>query len=113
MSKQRKHRGELLKDTIKSLGVKVEVAANRAGYSRSAYYKHIEDENLSLHILIRYGKGLDYDFSEVIPEINSLNQVETEKPTSLKEALKVIEHLKEKYYLLLEKYNALLEHKIQ
>jgi hypothetical protein len=109
MSKKSVHRGDILKNAIKNRGIAVKVAASKAGYSRSSYYKHIEQENLSLHILIQYGRNLEIDFSKDIPEINSIDYTETGNPTTLKEALKQIEILKDKYYLLLEKYNKLLE----
>lgn len=111
MAKKRNHRGEILKNVVKNLGVATKVAAKKAGYSRSAYYKHIEDEDLSLHILLKYGKGLEYDFSKFIPEINSIDYKQIGTPATLKEALKQIDMLKEKYYSLLEKYNKLLEEK--
>ncbi|MCG2418261.1 hypothetical protein K8089_04440 [Aequorivita sp. F47161] len=109
MSKKSVHRGDILKNAIKNSGIAVKVAANKAGYSRSSYYKHIEQANLSLHILIQYGKNLEIDFSKDIPGINSIDYTEAGRPTTLKEALKQIDVLKEKYYLLLEKYNKLLE----
>ncbi|MGS2765013.1 hypothetical protein [Sinomicrobium sp. M5D2P9] len=109
MSKKKIHRGEVLKKAVKNSGIAIKVVAEKAGYSRSAYYKHIEMEDLSLHILLKYGKGLEFDFSQFIPEINSIDDKEMGHPVTYKEALNQIHLVKEKYYSLLEKYNNLLE----
>lgn len=94
------------------------VVAKRAGYSRSSYYNHILDPELSFDILREYGKALKHDFSIELPELNNHIIVEEEtedyiKPSTLEQALKLAEKWKAKYYLLLEKYNQLLEEKIR
>ncbi|MCZ4319909.1 hypothetical protein O4H26_13020 [Aequorivita viscosa] len=109
MSKKSVHRGEILENAIKVRGIAIKVAASKAGYSRSSYYKHIDQKDLSLHILIRYGSNLEIDFSKDIPELNSIDYSESGNPKTLKEALNQNNILKEKYYSLLEKYNELLE----
>jgi hypothetical protein len=110
MSSIHKHRGEILEKVVKQTGLRIEVAIRKTGYSRSAYYKHIKEKDLSLHILIKYGNALNYDFSFDIPDLKQLvGERNPDQPVNLQDALLVISNLKEKYLNLLEKYNILLE----
>jgi hypothetical protein len=93
------------------------VVAKRAGYSRSSYYNHIMDPELSFEILQQYGKALKYDFTANFPDMTKhiLEEEESEysNPTTLEQALKLADHWKHKYYKLLEKYQQLLEEKLK
>jgi|SRR5690606_38887427 len=110
MAKRRLHRGLLLKTIVQNSGLKVAVAAKKAGYSRESYYKHIAREDLSLNILLKYGKALHYDFSNDLPEMETLTLMEhTSTPTTLPQALQALETINAKYRELLEKYTAVLE----
>ncbi len=109
MISKKRHRGEILETAIKNSGIAIKVVTARAGYSRSSYYNHITNDNLSLHIILKYGEAINFDFSEMIPEIRRIEQVEFGNPKNLREAKKQINILKEKYYNLLEKYNSYLE----
>ena len=44
-------------------------ALAKAGYTRSSYYKHIRDPDLPYHILAGYGKAIEHDFTEELPEM--------------------------------------------
>ena len=111
-----KHRGEILQAAIASSGLSVIAAADRAGYSRSAYYYHIMDPELSFEILHKYGRAIHYDFRNDFPEMSYLiledDGEKYVKPTNLEQALREIERWKEKYYSLLEKYQKLIEEKL-
>ncbi len=94
----------------------IDFITQKAGYKRGTYYLHRKKESLSLDILKKYEKGLGNDFSEDIPEmaqfiVEEEDHIYKKEPATLKEALKEIDHWKDKYYELMEKYQRLLEGK--
>ena len=111
------NRGQVLATAVEASGLGKEEVANKAGYSRSAYYKHIENPNLDYHILIIYGKAIKYDFTEEFPDMPKYLLEEPEeaygKPKTLEEAIKIMELWKNKYLELLEKYNRLIEARME
>ena len=111
--KTKLNRGQILAAAVEASGLGKEEAAKKAGYTRSAYYKHIENPNLDDHILIAYGKAIKYDFTEEFPDMPKYMMEEPEeaygKPKTIDEAVKIIELWKNKYLELLEKYNRMIE----
>jgi hypothetical protein len=112
-----KHRGEILQAVIESSGYSIVAAAERAGYSRSSYYYHIMDPDLSFEILQKYGKAINYDFRNDFPDMSQHVLEEDDakyiKPTNLEQAIREIDRWREKYFELLEKYGQLLEEKLK
>lgn len=104
-------RGELLRNAVKISGRKRTDIARLAGYAISTYYTHINNVDLPLDVLIRYGKALKYDFSQDIPEIATLAKFmgDEDIPTTLEQALIKISLLEKRNKQLLEKYNLALE----
>lgn len=119
MSKRRTRsdRGQILAAAVEASGFKKGDIAKKAGYSRSAYYKHIESPDLDFSILIAYGKALHYDFTDEFPEMPKYLLEEPDeiygKPKTLEEAIKLLEQWKNKHMELLEKYNRLIEEKME
>jgi hypothetical protein len=110
------HRGHVLRDAVEATGLNKEIVADKAGYTRSSYYKHIQDPDLAYHILVAYGKAIKHDFTV---ELHGMPKyivedppAEYEKGMSIEYALKQIHYWKDKYLELLEKYNQLIEEKI-
>lgn len=116
VKKTKLNRGQVLETAVKASGLGIEEAAKKAGYTRSAYYKHKDDPNLDYHILILYGKAIKYDFTEEFPDMPKYLMEEPEegysKPRTLEDALKLLEQWKNKYLELLEKYNRMMEEKM-
>jgi hypothetical protein len=110
------NRGQLLAAAVQASGLNKEQAAKKADYSRSAYYKHIENPNLGYHILVAYGKAIKYDFTEELPEMPKYGLEDPEtaygKPKTIEEAIRVADQWKNKYLELLEKCNRLIEERI-
>jgi len=105
-------RGSILAAVVAASGLKVTDIAKKAGYSRSSYYKHIEDPDLQFHILLKYGKALNYDFRkdiEDMPDYQVEEPTSLQNPTNLQEALKALRILNDRYIDLLERYTLLLE----
>jgi len=115
--KTKLNRGQVLAAAVEASGLGKEEAAKRAGYTRSAYYKHIENPNLDDHILIAYGKAIKYDFTEEFPGMPKYMMEEPDdaygRPKSMEEAIKMIDLWKHKYLELLEKYNRLIEERME
>ena len=111
--KTKLHRGQILATAVESTGLNKEEVAAKAGYSRSSYYKHIENSELEFHILIAYGKAIRHDFTEEFPEMPKYVIEDPEetygKVITLEEALRQRDVWKDKYIELLEKYNQMIE----
>lgn len=105
-TKRNLHRGELLKEAVENSEVKITVLAKRMNISRGTYYNHISNRNLSFELLDQYGKILNHDFREDLPEMKALfpeeQQPEYNTPKNMKEALEQIDYWKNKYIKLLE-----------
>ncbi len=110
------HRGQALATAVEITGLGKEEVASKAGYSRSAYYKHIENPQLEYHILIAYGRAIGHDFTEEFPDMPRYSLEEPEEkyapPQNLAEAIRLSELWKDKYLELLEKYNRLIEERL-
>ncbi|RXK83475.1 hypothetical protein [Filimonas effusa] len=106
-------RGALLSSAVTATGINKEDIARRAGYSRAGYYKHIKDPNLPYHILMAYGKVINRDFTDEFPDMPKylFDSINAKQPT-LTEALQQIENWKMKYLDLLEKYNRIIEDRL-
>ena len=105
-------RGRLLAIAVEGTGLNKEDVAAKAGYSRSAYYKHIENPNLDDHILIAYGRAMNYDFTEHLPELPKYLKQDGDSANSNAELLRQRDYWKDKYVELLEKYNKMIEEKL-
>lgn len=107
------HRGELLQAAIQQSDLSIKQITDRAGYSRSSYYNHKVDPNLSFDILMRYGKVLKYDFAADIPGMQKYHYnddvIPRPQPKTFQEAIEDRDYWRDKYVALLEKYNAVIE----
>jgi len=117
VKKSRLHRGRILAAAVEATGLNKETVAIKAGYSRSSYYKHIDNVDLDFYILMAYGKAIKHDFTEELPEMPKYLLEDPEesytKPVSIEEAIRQRDLWKDKYLELLEKYNRLIEEKIE
>ena len=115
--KTKLNRGQVLATAVGASRLSKEEVAKKAGYTRSAYYKHIENPNLDYHILMAYGRALKHDFTDEFPDMPKYMLEEPEKayckPKSIDDALRFVEHWKHKYLELLEKYNRLIEERME
>lgn len=106
------HRGQLVQKIVIKSGIPVATLVKRIGISRTSYYNHINDQNLKLDIIAKYGKALGYDFSINIPQLNDVNNFITKTPVTLEQAIVEIDYWKEKYFEVLEKYNSSMEERL-
>lgn len=101
------HRGEIVEKVVRSSGIPLARVATRMGKSRRWIYNAFETADLSLDYVIKFGKILHHDFSAEIPQIASHKSSFGEDPLIYGE--NTVGYWKEKYYNLLEEYNALLK----
>ena len=101
---------------VEATGLNKEDVAMKAGYSRSSYYKHIDNPNLEFHILMAYGKAIKHDFTEEFPEMPKYlledPEVDYGNKITLEEAIRQRDQWKDKYLEILEKYNRLIEERM-
>ncbi len=111
--KTKQHRGQVLAAVVEATGLNKEEVAVKAGYSRSSYYKHIDNPDLDFHILIAYGRAMKHDFTDEFPEMPRYLLQDPEEPypqpLTLDEAIRQRDYWKDKYIEMLEKYNRLME----
>jgi hypothetical protein len=107
------HRGDILHAAVKKNKLKITQVVKKVGISRGSFYNHIEDPNLPLDILERYGKALGYDFTADIPEMSKYTVEEPVEiygqPLTIEEAIQQRDYWKNKYIVLLEKHQRLIE----
>ncbi len=108
-----KHRGEVLQAVVNKNSTNITQLVKRMGISRGTYYNHIQDPDLPFDLLERYGKILDYDFTNDFTEMHKYTLEEPSapygEPSTLEEAIKQrdywrsqTDHWKNKYIQLLE-----------
>lgn len=69
-NKSKIDRGQLLRKAVESSDITVQSLMQKLKYaSRNSYYGHTRNPDLSLDMLKKYGKILNYDFSRDIPEM--------------------------------------------
>lgn len=116
-NKKAVHRGEALKKAAEESGLAVEEIVERMHYaSRTTFYNHTKTPDLSLAILKRYGKVLNYNFYVVIPEMIIYPANESAgvgfyvtPPKSIEEAVQQRDFYYQQYMLKLEELRRALE----
>ena len=106
------HRGEIIEKAIRESGYSITTIAQRLGKSRRWMYLLFENPTVSIELILQIGKIIYHDFSLEFPEIIQGNKVINEpeiKGYAIKEE---ISFWKEKYFTLLEEYNALLKQEL-
>lgn len=109
------HRGEIIKKAVHESGYSIMTLAKRMKKSRRWVYYIFEKPNVSLDVVLEIGKLLHYDFSTEMKGVSlyNKNELDTQRVSSAPREYNSIDeelnHWKEQYYALLEKYNDLLE----
>lgn len=101
------HRGEIVERIARESGIPLTKIAQKMGKSRRWIYNVFETSDLSLDLILEFGKILHYDFSNEIPQLANRTLMVNEPPSHYKE--NTVEYWKQKYYTLLEEHNQLLK----
>jgi iron-sulfur cluster repair protein YtfE (RIC family) len=107
------HRGEVLERAVRESGMPITVLAKRLGKSRRHIYDLFQQAQVPVDTLVEIGKIIHHDFSEELPQLIPssayFQSVTVMEPIAPYEVDKNADYWKNKYLVLLEKYNALLE----
>lgn len=131
--KNNTHRGEIIRDAIKSSGVAIGVVAEKLGVSRKTLYNKFKEASIPYSFILRLGEVIHYDFSQDFPNLsknvkkdvkppvqtttgnlllpfdgNNVAPQEESKPNNVKDYQDELVILQRKYITLLEKFNELL-----
>ncbi len=110
------HRGEIMEHAVRQSGYSLTKLTQRLGKSRRWIYHAFENPILSIEVILEIGKIIHHDFSDEIVDLKRYSAKIAEPLTSLQNQsensiISQNEYWKNKYLLLLEKYNALLENR--
>jgi predicted transcriptional regulator len=110
------HRGEIMEQAVRQSGYSLTKLTQRLGKSRRWIYHAFENPILSIEVILEIGKIIHHDFSDEIVDLKRYSAKIAEPLTSLQNQTENSittqnDYWKNKYLLLLEKYNALLEKK--
>ena len=111
------HRGEALEKIVKRNPLSITFISKKAGFNRSSFYNHISKPDLSFEILERYGKALGFDFTKIFPVMDRYISFEDTgnaypKVLTFDQLEMQRDQWRDKYYDLLERYNKLIEDKL-
>jgi predicted transcriptional regulator len=103
------HRGEIVELAVRQSGYSLTKLTQRLGKSRRWIYHAFENPILSIDVVLEISKIIHHDFSDEITELKRLNSgVKAQNGNSYIEN-ESVDYWKNKYLVLLEKYNAMLE----
>lgn len=107
------HKGEIIENAVRESGYSITRLADKLGKSRRWVYQIFERPNVPINYVLDIGRAIHHDFSSEIRELGEYKRsislqkwddVESDFFTDRDKA----EYWKNKYLLLLEKYNDLL-----
>lgn len=107
------HRGEIIEKAIRESGYSITTVAQRLGKSRRWMYLLFENPVVSIELILQIGKIIYHDFSLEFPEIIQGKKIANEPENSGYVNNDEVSFWKEKYFTLLEEYNALLKKELE
>lgn len=111
------HKGEIVEKAIRQSGYPITKLAKKIGKTARWMYYQFENNNMSIDYILQIGECIHYDFSNDIKELKKYNVsnnnvlVNKPEPTYLKKQ-DTVDYWKDKYLVLLEQYNLVLESKV-
>jgi hypothetical protein len=103
------HRGEIVELAVRQSGYSLTKLTQRLGKSRRWIYHAFENPILSIDVVLDISKIIHHDFSDEITELKRFNSgVKAQNVITFTEN-ETTDYWKNKYLVLLEKYNELLE----
>lgn len=104
------HKGKILEKAVRESGMPLTKLSKKMAKSRRWMYNAFENENLSIDYILEIGKIIHYDFSEDLKDLKKFK--ESADHFGINSNPENSEYWKNKYLNLLEKYNLLLESKL-
>ena len=105
------HRGEIVERAVRQSGMPLTQLTKKLGKSRRWIYNAFENASLSIEVILEIGKIIHHDFSGELEELKTYRQINIDsvEPYYVVPDENTVDFWKNKYLMLLEKYNALLE----
>ena len=103
------HRGEIVELAVRQSGYSLTKMTQRLGKSRRWIYHAFENPILSIDVVLEISKIIHHDFSDEITELKRFNSVVKAQNGNSYIENESVDYWKNKYLVLLEKYNAMLE----
>ena len=103
------HRGEIVELAVRQSGYSLSKLTQRLGKSRRWIYHAFENPILSIDVVFEISKIIHHDFSDEITELKRFNSVVKAQNGNSYIENESVDYWKNKYLVLLEKYNAMLE----
>tara|TARA_B100001287_G_C22434310_1_gene412925 strand:- start:83 stop:406 length:324 start_codon:yes stop_codon:yes gene_type:complete len=104
------HKGKILEKAVRQSGMPLTKLSKKMDKSRRWMYNAFENENLSIDYILEIGNIIHYDFSEDLSDLKKYKEVADHFGSTPN--LNQGDYWKNKYLILLEKYNQLLESKL-
>ncbi len=105
----KKHRGEIVEDTIRKSGFSLKKLSERLGISRNTLYNRFREPELSYGFIRAVGNIIHYNFEIDFAELHEeANEISERPPTYIDRDAVELLSLEKKYTDLLERYNKLL-----
>ncbi|HRN41339.1 MAG: hypothetical protein KF732_12140 [Flavobacteriales bacterium] len=101
------HIGKKIHEVVKAKGISISVFAKKINKSRTVVYDIFERESIDSLLLYKISEELDFNFLSLYDLSNNNQQIVNETTTFYGDGWKL------KYMELLEKYNKLLEMKVE
>ena len=103
------HRGEIVELAVRQSGYSLTKLTQRLGKSRRWIYHAFENPILSIDLVLEISKIIHHDFSDEITELKRFNSVVKGQNGNSYIENESVDYWKNKYLVLLEKYNTMLE----
>ena len=104
------HKGKILEKAVRESGMQLTKLSVKMDKSRRWMYNAFENENLSIDYILAIGKIIHYDFSDDLKDLKKFK--ESAEKFGINKNASDSDYWKNKYLNLLEKYNLLLESKL-
>jgi predicted transcriptional regulator len=112
------HYGQVVERQVRRNGYSITSLAKLTQVNRRSIYNWFNQENLNISIINRVGWAINHDFAADLPELyrldkfkvseNTLETISIRNESDIKK-IQAEENWKNKYIVLLEKYNELLK----
>ena len=104
------HKGKILEKAVRQSGMPLTKLSIKMDKSRRWIYNAFENENLAIDYILEIGNIIHYDFSEDLEDLKKYKEAADHFGTMPNS--NQTDYWKNKYLNLLEKYNELLESKL-
>ncbi|WP_454803553.1 hypothetical protein [Mucilaginibacter phyllosphaerae] len=108
-----KHYGQIVEYTLRKKGFNISTLAKLVNVNRRTIYNWFDQRRLKTNIILQIGLATELDFSVQFPELFTPNQFELNHISSTEDETLSESIYKNKYLVLLEKYNEILSNALE